>query len=425
MRNEITQQRKAWSVLIVSTLAFTVCFMVWMMFGVIGIPIKKLLNLNATQFGLLTATPVLTGSLIRVPLGIWTDRYGGRIVMTLLMAATVPAIWLMAYATAYWHFLVIGLFVGLAGGSFSVGTPYVARWFPSNRQGMAMGIYGAGNSGSAVNKFIAPVLLVAFGWNIVPQVYAAMMAGTVIVFWFFSFSDPAHLVTTRVKFSEQLKVLKDPKVLKYCQYYSIVFGGYVALALWMVQYYIGEFGLEIRIAALLAACFSLPGGVLRAVGGWLSDKYGAHSVTWWVLWVSWICLFLLSYPQTDFTINTITGPQTFHLGLNVYMFTLLMFVLGIAWAFGKASVFKYIANDYPDNIGAISGIVGLAGGLGGFVLPIMFGLLLDFTGIRSSAFMLMYGVVWVSLIWMYWTEVRQTEVMGVHSKTSPFASTVN
>jgi NNP family nitrate/nitrite transporter-like MFS transporter len=421
MRNEITQQRKAWSVLIVSTLAFTVCFMVWMMFGVIGIPIKKLLNLNATQFGLLTATPVLTGSLIRVPLGIWTDRYGGRIVMTLLMAATVPAIWLMAYATAYWHFLVIGLFVGLAGGSFSVGTPYVARWFPSNRQGMAMGIYGAGNSGSAVNKFIAPVLLVAFGWNIVPQVYAAMMAGTVILFWFFSFSDPTHLVTTRVKFSEQLKTLKDPKVLKYCQYYSIVFGGYVALALWMVQYYIGEFGLEIRVAALLAACFSLPGGVLRAVGGWLSDKYGAHSVTWWVLWVSWICLFLLSYPQTDFTINTITGPQTFHLGLNVYMFTLLMFVLGIAWAFGKASVFKYIANDYPDNIGAISGIVGLAGGLGGFVLPIMFGILLDFTGIRSSAFMLMYGVVWVSLIWMYWTEVRQTEVMGVHSPTAPFA----
>ena len=425
MRNEITQQRKAWSVLIVSTLAFTVCFMVWMMFGVIGIPIKKLLNLNATQFGLLTATPVLTGSLIRVPLGIWTDRYGGRIVMTLLMAATVPAIWLMAYATDYWHFLVIGLFVGLAGGSFSVGTPYVARWFPSNRQGMAMGIYGAGNSGSAVNKFIAPVLLVAFGWNIVPQVYAAIMAGAVVLFWFFSFSDPTHLVTTRVKFSEQLKTLKDPKVLKYCQYYSIVFGGYVALALWMVQYYIGEFGLEIRVAALLAACFSLPGGVLRAAGGWLSDKYGAHSVTWWVLWVSWICLFLLSYPQTDFTINTITGPQTFHLGLNVYMFTLLMFVLGIAWAFGKASVFKYIANDYPDNIGAISGIVGLAGGLGGFVLPIMFGLLLDFTGIRSSAFMLMYGVVWVSLIWMYWTEVRHTEVMGVHSPTAPFASMVN
>ncbi len=406
------KNRQALSVLIVSTLAFTVCFMVWMMFGVIGIPIKKALNLNATEFGLLTAMPVLTGSLIRVPLGIWTDKFGGRIVMAILMACTVPAIYLMAYATAYWHFLVIGLFVGLAGGSFSVGTPYVARWFPKNRQGFAMGVYGAGNSGAAVNKFVAPALVVAFGWTMVPQVYAAIMLGTVIIFWLFSHSDPTHLVPSNTRFSDQLKALKDPKVLKYCQYYSIVFGGYVALSLWMVQYYVGEYGLDIRAAALLAACFSLPGGVLRAIGGWLSDKYGAHSVTWWVMWVSWICLFLLSYPQFDFTVTTINGPQTFHFGLNVYAFTGLMFILGIAWAFGKASVFKYISDDYPTNIGTISGIVGLAGGLGGFVLPIMFGALLDFTGVRSSAFMLMYGVVWVSLIWMYWTEVRRAEVMG-------------
>jgi NNP family nitrate/nitrite transporter-like MFS transporter len=408
----VDRKGQALSVLIVSTLAFTVCFMVWMMFGVIGIPIRKALNLNATEFGLLTAMPVLTGSLIRVPLGIWTDRFGGRIVMTVLMALTVPAIWLMAYATQYWHFLVIGLFVGLAGGSFSVGTPYVARWFPKNRQGFAMGVYGAGNSGAAVNKFIAPALVVAFGWTMVPQAYAAIMLATVILFWFFSHSDPAHLVPPSTKFSDQLRMLKDPKVLKYCQYYSIVFGGYVALSLWMVQYYIGEYGLDIRAAALLAACFSLPGGVLRAVGGWLSDKYGAHSVTWWVMWVCWICLFLLSYPQTDFTVLTVDGPKTFHLGLNVYAFTGLMFVLGIAMAFGKASVFKYISDDFPTNIGTVSGIVGLAGGLGGFVLPILFGALMDFTGIRSSAFMLMYGVVWVSLIWMYWTEVRRTEVMG-------------
>jgi MFS transporter, NNP family, nitrate/nitrite transporter len=419
MSDDTARTRKAWSVLIVSTWSFTVCFMVWMMFGVIGIPIRQMLDLNATQFGLLMATPVLTGSLVRVPLGIWTDRYGGRIVMALLMAVTVPAIWLMAYATQFWHFLAIGLFVGLAGGSFSVGTPYVARWFPKRQQGMAMGVYGAGNSGSAVNKFVAPVILVAFGWAMVPQVYAVIMAATVVLFWLFSHSDPAHLVPSQVSFAQQLKALKDPKVLKYCQYYSIVFGGYVALALWMVQYYIGEYGLDIRVAALLAACFSLPGGVLRAVGGVLSDKYGAHKVTWWVMWVSWICLFLLSYPQTQFTIATVNGPQTFHIGLNVYTFTALMFILGIAWAFGKASVFKYIADDYPGNIGAISGIVGLAGGLGGFVLPILFGALLDITGIRSSAFMLLYGVVWVSLIWMYWTEVRQTEVLGSHAK--PFS----
>jgi NNP family nitrate/nitrite transporter-like MFS transporter len=419
MENDASQLRKAWSVLIVSTLAFTVCFMIWMMFAVIGIPLKKDLGLNATEFGLLTAMPVLSGSLIRVPLGIWTDRYGGRIVLAALMALCVPAVWLMAYATAYWHFLLIGLFLGLAGGSFSVGTPYVARWFPRERQGMAMGVFGAGNSGAAVNKFLAPALVVAYGWTMVPKVYAAILLGTLIVFWMFSYSDPKHLVPSHVKFSDQLKMLKDPNVLRYSQYYSIVFGGYVAMSLWMVQYYVGEFGLDIRVAAMLAAAFSLPGGVLRAVGGVLSDKYGAHKVTWWVMWVSWICLFLLSYPQTDFTIMTVNGPKTFHIGLNVYLFTALMFILGVAFAFGKASVFKYISDEYPQNIGTVSGIVGLAGGLGGFVLPIMFGALMDLTGIRSSAFMLMYGVVWVSLIWMYWTEVRQTEVMGRNAK--PFA----
>ncbi len=408
----MSNKTKALSVLGVSTLAFTVCFMVWMMFGVIGIPIKKALGLSATEFGLLTATPVLTGSLIRVPLGVWTDRYGGRIVFFITMVLCVPPIWLMSYATEYWHFLVLGLFVGLAGGSFSVGTPYVARWFPRHQQGFAMGVFGAGNSGAAVNKFVAPALVVAFGWTMVPQVYAAVMLGAALLFWFGSHSDPSHLVASNASFTEQLKQLKDPRVLKYCQYYSIVFGGYVGLSLWMVQYYVGEYGLDIRVAALLAACFSLPGGVLRAIGGYLSDKHGAHQVTWWVMWVSWICLFLLSYPQTDFTIMTVNGARTFHIGLNVYGFTALMFILGIAWAFGKASVFKYISDDYPKNIGAISGIVGLAGGVGGFILPIAFGFLLDLTGIRSSAFMLLYGVVWVSLIWMYLTEVRSRDVLG-------------
>ncbi|MDH5206819.1 MAG: MFS transporter, partial [Hylemonella sp.] len=219
---EQSRNRQALSVLIVSTWAFTVCFMVWMMFAVIGIPIKKTLGLSATEFGLLTAMPVLSGSLVRVPLGIWTDKYGGRIVMTALLALTVPAIWFMSYATAYWQYLVIGLVLGLAGGSFSVGTPYVARWFPKNRQGFAMGIFGAGNAGAALNKFIAPALVVAFGWTMVPMVYAAIMLGTVLLFWFFSYSDPAHLVPANTKFSDQLKMLKDPKVLKLCQYYSIV-----------------------------------------------------------------------------------------------------------------------------------------------------------------------------------------------------------
>jgi NNP family nitrate/nitrite transporter-like MFS transporter len=401
-----------------STLAFTICFMVWMMFAVLGVPIKELLQLNDTQFGLLAATPVLTGSLVRLPLGMLTDRFGGRIVFFLLMLVCVLPIYMISMATEYWHFLVLGLFVGLAGGSFSVGIAYVAKWFERQNQGFAMGIFGAGNAGAALTKFVAPAIIAAASWQMVPKVYSAIMFITALLFWFCTYENKGHRVRSNVSLADQLRTLKDPKVMRYCQYYSIVFGGYVALALWMTKYYVEEYGFNLQSAALLAACFSLPGGVLRAMGGWMSDKWGAQSVTWWVMWVSWVCLFLLSYPQTELIVQTVNGPQAYSIGLNAWTFTVLLFIVGIAFAFGKASVFKYISDDYPDNMGAISGIVGLAGGLGGFILPIMFGALVDLTGVRSSSFMLMYGVVWVSLIWMYFSEVRKTPVMGLVSEKS-------
>ena len=399
-------------VLGMSTLAFTICFMIWMMFAILGVPVKELLQLNETQFGLLAATPVLTGSLSRLPLGLLTDKFGGRIVFFILMLVCVLPIYMISYATEYWQFLVLGLFVGLAGGSFSVGIAYVAKWFDKSTQGTAMGVFGAGNAGAALTKFVAPAIIAAASWQMVPKVYSAIMFITALLFWFLTFEKKEHLVSSSVSLADQLRTLKDPKVWRYCQYYSIVFGGYVALALWITKYYVQEYGFSLQTAALLAACFSLPGGVLRAVGGWMSDKWGAHSVTWWVMWVSWICLFLLSYPPTEMVVTTVNGPQSFHIGLNATVFTVLLFIMGIAFAFGKASVFKYISNDYPGNMGAISGIVGLAGGLGGFVLPIMFGALVDLTGVRSSCFMLLYGVVWVSLIWMYLSEVRKTPMMG-------------
>ena len=405
-----TQQYKAWSVVIASTLAFTTCFMIWMMFAVIGIPIKESLQLNETQFGILIATPVLTGSLIRLPLGMWTDKFGGRLVFFVLMLSTVFPIYLISRCTEYWHFLLTGLFVGVAGGSFTVGIAYCARWFPKSRQGLAMGIFGAGNTGAAVTKLVAPLIVIAYGWTMVPQVYAVLMLVMAILFWLFTYSDPAHKVGSGVSMREQLVVLKDPKVWKYSQYYSIVFGGYVALALWMTKYYVAEYGFDLKLAALLAAAFSIPGGVLRAIGGYFSDRYGAHTVTWWVLWVSLLCLFFLSYPQTEISITTVSGEKSFPLGLGASTFTIVMFTMGIAFAIGKASVFKYISDEYPNNIGVISGVVGLAGGLGGFLLPIMFGALLDYTGVRTSAFMLMFGIVWVSLIWMYWTEVKPVKV---------------
>ena len=396
---------KRYSVLFSSTLSFTVCFMIWMMLAVVGIKVQEEMGFNQTQYGILIALPVLSGALIRVPLGILTDKFGGRIVLFTLMILSVPTIFLMSYANQYWHFLVIGLLMGLAGGSFSVGTPYVARWFPKHQQGMAMGVFGAGNAGSAINKFLAAWLIVTFGpWQIVPTVYSAIMLATAILFWFTSYHDPKHLVSSNVTLKDQLALLKDPGVLRYSQYYSVVFGGYVALALWMTKYYVGEYGMPLQTAAFLAACFSLPGGVLRAFGGYLSDKFGAYKVTWAVMWMIWICFFILSYPQTDLAIRTTDGgSMTMHIGLNVTIFTILMFTVGVATAVGKASVFKFVADDYPDNIGAVSGIVGLAGGLGGFLLPIMFGALEDWTGIRSTSFMLLYGTVCVSLIWMHFS----------------------
>lgn len=408
-------------VLGMSTFAFTVCFMVWMMFAILGVPVKDLLGLNETQFGLLVATPVLTGSLVRLPLGMLTDRFGGRIVFFVLMLVCVAPIYMISHATQYWHFLVLGLFVGLAGGSFSVGIAYVAKWFDKKNQGFAMGIFGAGNAGAAVTKFLAPAIIAAASWQMVPKVYSAIMFVTALLFWFLTSEEKSHRAAASVTMRDQLMALKDPAVWRYCQYYSIVFGGYVALSLWMTKYYVNEYGFNLQTAALLAAAFSLPGGVLRAIGGWMSDKWGAHQVTWWVMWVCWICLFMLSYPQTDFTIATVDGPKEFHIGLNAYVFTALLFVMGVAMAFGKASVFKYISDEYPDRMGVVSGIVGLAGGLGGFILPIMFGALVDLTGIRSSAFMLLYGVVWVSLIWMYLSEVRKIPMMGKGS-ASPLST---
>jgi len=417
----VSQKVQQGLVLGMSTTAFTICFMVWMMFAVLGIPVKELLQLNETQFGLLVSTPVLTGSLVRLPLGMLTDRFGGRIVFFLLMLVCVLPIYLISAATQYWQFLLLGLFVGLAGGSFSVGIAYVAKWFSKQTQGTAMGVFGAGNAGAALTKFVAPAIIAAGSWQMVPKVYSAIMFITALLFWFFTYENKAHRMPSSVSFAEQLKTLKDPRVWRYCQYYSIVFGGYVALALWMTKYYVQEYEFSLQSAALLAACFSLPGGILRAFGGWMSDKWGAHSVTWWVMWVSWICLFILSYPQTSLIVQTVNGPQSFHLGLSATLFTVLLFIMGIAFAFGKASVFKYISDEFPDRMGAVSGIVGLAGGLGGFVLPIMFGALVDLTGVRSSCFMLMYGVVWVSLVWMYLSEVRKTPLMGQGS-SSPMVS---
>src|SRR5690625_2372647 len=403
----VPERFRAASVLTANTFAFTVCFMVWTVFGEIGVPIADELGLTATQFGFLTALPILTGSLVRMPLGAWTDRFGGRPVFFVLMLLTVPAIWSIQFATQYWQLLALGAVIGLAGGSFSVGIAYTAKWFPRERQGLAMGIFGAGNAGAAVTKYIAPTVIVVLSWQAVANIYAAIMLITALLFWFFTYSNPEHQNAKRVSLREQMQVLNDPRVWKYCQYYSVVFGGYVGVSLWLTRYYMSEYGVGIQLAALIATIFVLPSGVIRAFGGWLSDRFGAHAVTWACMWSSLVALFLMSYPRTEYAVQTVDGGTlSFSFGLPVWLFTLALFIVGIAWGIGKASVFKYLSDEYDSNLGLVSGIVGLAGGLGGFLLPIMFGALVDFTGVATSVWMLCFGVTLVSIIWMWWTERR-------------------
>jgi NNP family nitrate/nitrite transporter-like MFS transporter len=399
-------QKDAGRALWMSTFAFTVCFAVWTIFSIIGIQIKKDLGLSDTQFGLLVGTPILAGALIRLILGIWADQYGGRIVLFITMATASVMTFLLTYAYDYPTFLLAALGVGIAGGSFSVGVAYVAKWFPKEKQGTALGIFGAGNVGAAVTKFLAPTIMVAHGWQVVAEIWAAALLATAIVFLVTTKDDPdlARRKAAGVRpesLSAMMEPLKHLQVWRFSLYYFFVFGGFVALALWLPRYLIGVYGLDIATAGMVGAAYSIPGSIFRAYGGHISDKYGARTVMYWTFMVSVVCTFVLSYPPTTYEIQGIRGPIVFSAGMGLAGFIIASMVLGFFMSLGKAAVYKHIPVYYPDRVGAVGGVVGLVGGLGGFVLPIAFGMLNDLTGVWQSCFWLLFAIVSVSLIWMH------------------------
>ena len=396
------QGRALW----MSTIAFTVCFAVWTIFAIIGVQIKQQLGLNETQFGLLVGTPILTGSLVRIFLGIWTDQYGGRRVYTVVMLAAAVATFLLTYAHTYPQILVAALGVGVAGGSFAVGIAYVSRWYPAQKQGTALGIFGAGNVGAAVTKFCAPFVLVAYGWQVTAQVWAVGIAIMAIIFWFTTKEDPVEMERRQLGKRPrsawlEMEPLKNLQVWRFALYYFFAFGAFVALSLWLPRYLIGVYHLDIETAGMLAAAYSIPASLFRAYGGVLSDRYGARRIMYWMFGVSVLITFILSYPPTEYIVQGMKGAFHFHLATGVVTFTCLVFVLGFFMSLGKAAVYKHIPVYYPDNVGAVGGLVGMIGGLGGFVLPIAFGVLNDLTGIWTSCFMLLFLIAGVSLVWMY------------------------
>ncbi len=402
-----------------STAAFTACFAVWTIFSIIGVEIKTELGLSEFQFGLLVATPILTGSLTRLILGVWTEKYGGRIVFTAQMLLTAAATWMLTWASTYEMYLIAALGIGLAGGSFIIGVAYVSRWYDQGKQGTALGIFGAGNVGAAVTKFVAPFVMVAYGWHGVAHVWAAALGLMAVAFYVFAKDDP-ELVARRQSgakapsLAEQFAPLKNLQVWRFSLYYFFVFGAFVALALWMPHYMVDVYNLDIRAAGMAAAAFSLSASLFRAYGGHLSDRFGARAVMYWCFGFSLILLFMLSYPATDYVIQSKNGPIAFSTQMDLWPFIITLFVLGFFMSLGKAAVYKHIPVYYPAHVGAVGGLVGMIGGLGGFMLPITFGALLDLTGVYTSCFALLFLIVAISLGWMHMSiRVMERSAQGV------------
>jgi NNP family nitrate/nitrite transporter-like MFS transporter len=304
----MTERGKAVAVLTANTLAFMVCFAVWMMYGVLVTFLvdQQLYAFSKAQMGWLIGIPVLSGSLLRLPAGLLADRYGGRPVFALVMLAAAVSAYLVSYADGFWSFLLGGLGFGLAGTSFAVGIAYTSLWFPPQRQGTALGIFGVGNTGAALTAILSPQLLRMLTragaeleqWRLLPRLYAVGLVATTVAFWVFTYPRKPNVGVTRT-LRQRLEPLGSLRVWRFGFYYFLLFGGFVALAQWLIPYYVNVYGFGIATAGLLSAAFSLPSGLVRAVGGWLADRVGARPVMYGVLAATTIGTLLLVVPRMD------------------------------------------------------------------------------------------------------------------------------
>lgn len=417
-------------VLWLSTIAFTLLFNVWMMLGVLGIPIRKEMGLSDSQLEWLIAVAILSGSVLRLNFGIWADVYGGRRIMSLLLLGAAIPTYLFSRAATYQQLLLCTALFGLAGNSFAVGIAWNSVWYPQRLKGRALGVFGAGNVGAAGTKLLValvPGILTAVpaigyfsgtvpgGWRVIPALYAALLVFMgVAILWFSPTPDhrPGHGRPLR----DMLSPLRHARVWRFGLYYVVVFGAYVALSGWLPKFYIDTYGVSLRTAALLTATFIIPASLLRPLGGYLSDKWGPRGVTYAVFIVMSATSFLLSMPNGTFVVDAPAGvgvPATFSFRLGLWAFVLLTFVLGCAMGIGKASVYKYIPDYFPQHVGAVGGIVGMLGALGGFVLPPAFGVFGRWSGVPQLAFAALLAITVCSLAWMHLVVMRLRVTLDV------------
>ena len=390
-------------VLVMSTVAFTVMFAVWLMFGILGKPIQQEFKLTDVQLSWVSAVAVLNGSMWRLPAGMLADRIGGRKVMTFLLATGAVASWMVQYASSYEMLLVLAFLVGFVGNSFSVGIAWNSAWFTPHHQGAALGLFGAGNVGASVTKFIGPAIITATagstwffgvqgGWRVIPVIYSVLLAIWAVLTWFITPSEDRKPGSSK-PLSEMVSPLHHVQVWRFSLYYVVVFGAYVALAAVLPKYYIDNFGVSLASAGLITATFIFPASLLRPLGGWASDKWGARRAMYFTFSVMLAATAVLSIP------SGVRDGDGF--GLPLWLFVAVVFVVGCAMGIGKAAVYKHIPTYFPGHVGSVGGLVGMLGGLGGFFLPPLFAYTKEWTHVSSSTFVVLFVFTLVSAIWMH------------------------
>jgi NNP family nitrate/nitrite transporter-like MFS transporter len=413
-------------VLTLSTISFTLMFAVWLMFGILGVPIQKEFSLTNPELFWITSLAVLNGSMWRLPAGILADRIGGRKVMLFLLLSGAVASVAVSFANSYPMLLVLAFLVGFVGNSFSAGIAWNSAWFTDRRQGFALGVFGAGNVGASVTKFIGPAIIAATagasyfgvikgGWRVIPVIYAVLLVLTALGVFFVT-PKRDHIPGQSKPIAEMLEPLKDVRVWRFSLYYVVVFGAYVAFSAYLPSYYVKVFGLDLQTAALLTATFIFPASLLRPLGGWISDRWGARRAMYATFFVMLAACGFLMMPNGHIVLHQPGGKQasTMFYDMNLPLFVVLVFIVGCAMGIGKAAVYKHIPTYFPDNVGSVGGLVGMLGGLGGFFLPLMFSYTQEATGTWSSAWAILFLFVLASLLWMHLTIHRMLHTVSPH-----------
>lgn len=367
--------------LALATMAFGLSFAVWSLLSPLAPQFQKTFQLTDTQTGVLLAVPVLLGSVARIPMGILTDRYGGRRVFTALLLFSVVPVVFMGTISSYAMLLFWGFWLGIAGSSFAVGVPFVSRWFNARDQGTALGIYGVGNIGTAVAAYLVPWIAGSFGWPYAFWAFAPLLAAAALLFWLLAEDAPGAPKAGSI--SQSLEVVKRERLSwAFSLFYFVTFGGFVATSAFLPKLLVDWFDLPKIDAGLRMAGFVVLATAMRPLGGYLSDRFGGARLLAGVFSIAPLVAIGLAVQA---------------LGPNISTVTVFCLTLGGLLGLGNGAVFKLVAQYFPRNTGIVTGVVGAAGGIGGFFPPMVMGYVRDHTGSYALGLLLLAAFILLCL----------------------------